>query len=624
MTQTSGGLRLRISHRRKYLLLSFLAVFAIFILFLTLPDSVVTGPSLSKSLADHKFAIPKYSDLSLPKYTDSLNPFKPASHKSPAQQKNPNYEATSWYTNWNWRSPFSSSTTMDEGQSLLPPLRDRTPVYCYYDATVEQGATIKEAESALLLTWRRAWWTQGFRPIVLSTVEAMNNPLYHAVQEAELDPMVKNDMMRWLAWDNMGGGLLTDYKLLPMGSHQDRLLSFLRRGEFPELTRWEGLDGALLVGPQPMIAKVLAEAFQKQAKKSATDLISAVSSHSFRVDPSHEAVAYYDRKTIERLYPKIMEGESVNRAQSLRMLNLLINSHLHNTWQDLFSQGIAVLKPLPTHTTTLIEPAVDLARRLASCHDSPLPASCPPNLPSCTPCVSSYPMKIATPARYRNKTNIYTIGMVPHPYTLRVLDSFRSDIDVAYLRRETRRDRWLYLVFQEVLGTGISASARVVRFKDTVAAEYATSRSLWLTDDEDVPLQDIDWWFGFAVPSKMTDDGRSETPVPGPERRPKPIHDPADGPLPEDNELAREPDLLTKAREVRGSKLESDIRIRAAAEAWNLADTEAWRVSKAFMARSRAERQQWEKEESRYVGGAGRDSGDEQQSGRTRWKDHEN
>ncbi|KAI1748536.1 hypothetical protein F4782DRAFT_516958 [Xylaria castorea] len=610
------------AYRRISTLFIALGVFALFTFFFALPSAVPTGPGLSKSLADHKFSLPKYTEFTLPKYTDKLNPFRPASHKPP-EQKNSQYEGSSWYSNWNWRSPFSSVTTMDEIRSLLPPLKDRTPIYCYYDTTIERDTATEEAESALLLTWRRAWWAQGFKPVILSHVEAMNNPLYTVMQGAEMNPTLKKDVMKWFAWDNMGGGLLADYKLFPMGPRQGHLLSFLRRGEFPELTRWEDLGSGLFAGPQPKIAKVMAEALQNREKKSAKDLISAVSSVNFRVDPSHEAIAYYDRKTIERIYPKIAEGNFANRAQSLQSLNILINYHLQNTWQDHFSEGIAVLKGFPTHTTTLIEPAVQLAKRLATCHDSPIPASCPPNLPKCTPCVSSYPMKISTPARYRNKTELYTIGTIPHPYTLRVLDAFRGDIDVAFFRRETQRDRWLYRVFQEVLGTGISASARVVTFKDVVAAEYATSRSLWLTEDEDAPLQDADWWFGFAVPNNVTDDGKSETPVPGPERRPKPIHDPADGPIPPDDELAREPELLTKAHEVRNSKLESDVRLREAAEAWNMADTEAWRFAKAFLARSRVERHEWEKEESKYTGGAGSDTGDERQSGRTRWKDDE-
>ncbi|KAI8631004.1 hypothetical protein F5Y19DRAFT_427308 [Xylariaceae sp. FL1651] len=620
MATQSGSLRLRIGHRRISFLLLGLGLFALFSLLFTLPSTIPTGPSLSKSLADHKLSLPKYTDFSLPKYTNKLNPFKPASHKPP-KQKNSNYGGASWYSNWNWRSPFSSSTTMEETRSLLPPLRDRTPIYCYYDTTIERDTDTKEAESALLLTWRRAWWAQGFKPVILSPEEAINNPLYHELQGVEMEPTLKKDIMRWLAWDNMGGGLLAHYLLHPMGSRQDSLLSFLRRGEFPDLTRWEDLGGALFAGPSPKITKAMAEALQNRQKKSAKDLVSAVSSDTFRVDPSHEALAFYDRKTVERVYPKIAEGNVANRAQALQSLNLLINYHLHNTWQDLFSKGIAVLKPLPTHTTTMIEPALELAKRLATCHDSPIPASCPPNLMKCTPCVSSYPMKISTPARYQNKSDMYTIGTVPHPYTLRTLDALRDDIDVAYIRRDTKRDHWLYLIFQELLGTGISASARVVRFKDVVAAEYAASRSLWLIGEDDTPPYDADWWFGFAIPKNVTDDGKSETPVPGPERRPKPIHDPADGPIPKYDELVREPELLRRAREVGKSKLESDVRIREAAEAWNLADTEAWRFARAYLARSRVEREQWEEEESRFAGGAGSDTNDERKSGRTRWKD---
>ncbi|KAI1173192.1 hypothetical protein F4777DRAFT_581200 [Nemania sp. FL0916] len=628
MARAGGGLIMRIGHRRISILFIGVGVFALCTLLFALPNAVPTGPSLSKSLSEHSLALPKYADFalpkslpkSLPKYTDKLNLFRPASHRPP-EQKNSKFGESAWYSNWDWRSPFSSATTMDDSRSLLPPLRDRTPIYCYYDTARDREPAIKEAESALLLTWRRAWWAQGFKPIILSHAEAMNNPLYREMQGAEMNPTLKKDVMRWLAWENMGGGLLADYRLFPMAARQENLLSFLRRGEFPELTRWEDLGSALFVGPQPKIAKVMAEALENRQKKTAKDLISAVSKDSFRVDPSHDAIAYYDRKTIERLYPKIAEANVANRAQSLQSLNFLVNYHLHNTWQDLFGQGIAVLKPMPIHTTTLIAPAVDLAKRLATCHESSIPSSCPPNLPKCTPCVSSYPMRISTPARYRNKTETYTIGTVPHPYTLRVLEAFRSDIDIAHIRRETQRDHWLYRVFQELLGTGITASGRVVTFKDTVAADYATSRSLWLTDDEEIPLQDVDWWFGFAIPKNTTDDGKSETPVPGPERRPKPVHDPADGPIPQDDELAREPEFLKKAREVGKSKLESDIRLREAVEAWNLADTEAWRFARAFLARSRVERQQWEKEESKFAGGAGRDTSDDRQSGRTRWKD---
>ncbi|KAI0154273.1 hypothetical protein GGR57DRAFT_466528 [Xylariaceae sp. FL1272] len=609
MANQGGGARARLSHRRVFSLLIALGLFALLSLVFTFPNAVPTGPSLSQSLADHK--------ISLPKYTDKLNPFKPPAHK-PESQKDSEYGGSSWYSNWNWRSPFSSTTTLDENRSLLPPLKDRTPIYCYYDTTAERDAATREAESSLLLTWRRAWWAQGFKPIILSAAEAMNNPLYNELQGVEMEPTLKRDLMGWLAWENMGGGLLASYLLLPMGPHEDHLLSFLRRGDFPELTRWEELNEALFVGPRQNIAKAIVEAFLNRQKKTSKHLINAVASDTFKVDPAHAALAFYDRLTVEKLYPEIAEASVGSRAESLQTLNLLMNYHLHNTWQDMFGEGIAVLKPLPTHTTTMVEPALQLATRLTACHDSPLPKSCPPNLPKCTPCHSSKPMKISTPAHHKNKTEMYTIGTVPHPYMWRTLDALRGDIDVAYFRRQTERDHWLYLVFEELLGTKISSSARVVIFKDAVAGEYATAHSLWLTGEDEAVPKDIDWWFGFALPKDTTEDSKSKSQTPD---TTKPIHDPADGENSPVDEMALEPELLRKAREVGVSKLEEDIRIREVAEAWNLADTEAWRFAKAFAARSTMERQQWEKKESKYAGGAGGDTDDVGRSGSGRWKD---
>jgi hypothetical protein len=59
--------------------------------------------------------------------------------------------------------------------------------------------------------------------------------------------------------------------------------------------------------------------------------------------------------------------------------------------------------------------------------------------------------------------------------------------------------------------------------------------------------------------------------------------------------------------------------LRGAIEAWNLADTEAWRFARAFLARSRVERLKWEEEEKKYAGGAGAERG--KSEGWGRWFD---
>jgi hypothetical protein len=308
---------------------------------------------------------------------------------------------------------------------------------------------------------------------------------------------------------------------------------------------------------------------------------------------------------MDKKYKSLVEQLDRDRTQGLKDLDALINAHLHITWQDLFPKGIAVLKPLPTHMTYMIEPAFNLAHLLATCPETPLPATCPPNIPNCSPCVASSPMKISTPGQYRNITGLYTIGTVPHPYTRAALNSLKDSVDIPWVRRQMQRDLWLVGMTKELLGTGVSGGARAVVFKDAVAGEYATAHSLWLPAEQRELPEDLDWWFGFHIPSNETNDGKSETPVPGPERRPKPEHDVADGALPTDLDLAREPELLVKALAFEKSKLPDEVKVRNAIESWNLADTEAWRFAKAFVARARVERLKWESEESQYAGGAG-------------------
>lgn len=595
----------RISPRRTAVLLAGIALFALFTLVFTLPKSIPAGPSLSKFTDGHRLSIPK-----LPKKLPSasiLNPFRPAAHAPPVQKNSTSGDA-SWYTDWKWLSPFSSSVTLDENRSLLPPLPERPAVYTYYDHTIKKDAATRDAEGAILLTWRRAWWAQGFKPVILGNAEAMNNPLYEELQRLQLEPALQTEMAKWLAWENMGTGLLINYLALPMGSHEDPLLSYLRRGEYPHLTRYEGMGNAFFAGPKSAITDAVKAALKNPALKAAVDFIGAVPPDTFHIDPAHDAIAVYDPVTVTSKYSKVAEHIVSMGPKGLEDLNQLMNAHLHNTWQNAFSSGVAILKPMKSHMTAIVEPAQQLATFLAGCSESIMPASCPPNRPNCKPCVASVPMKVTKPAQFNNASTLYTLGVVPHPYTYASLDSQRDTVDVRYIRRKSTRDPWLSTATKELLGTGVSGAPRVIKLKEAIASEYGRAHSLWVTAERDMP-NDLDWHFGFTIPRNATDTGVSETPVPGPERRPKPpTPDIRQGLEPTATELEAERELLRKAKQVGLSKVKEQIAIKQAIEAWNLADTEAWRFARAYRARSTVERKQWEEEENKFAGGAGADS----------------
>lgn len=557
-----------------------------------------------------------------------LNPFRTPAHKPPPEQANSSSGEARWYSDFKWRNPFSSAVTLDEDRAVLPPLRERPPVYTYFDPSNRRTDELsKNAEQELLQIWRRAWWAQGFKPIVLGRAEAMNHPLYRTVQTLKsteeqdkpgLSVELETEMMRWLAWANMGTGVLCNWLAVPMAAYEDPLLGFLRRGGYVGVTRYEGLGNGLFVGTKEAIEGVVKAAVGNQNIKNFNSMYEAVPDGTFAVDTQHEGIAFYSTATITSKYlairDKLEDPETI--GEGMAMLPPLINSHLHMTWQNRFSSGIAVLKPLPRHTTALITPAIDIARNLSQCAATPIPASCPPNRPRCQPCVSSS-MLISLPPVFRNTSTLFTIGTVPHPYTLASLLHTQDHLDLKFIRRETSRDAWILAATKELLGTGLSSFARLIAVKDAVASEYGASRSLWLTAESPSlvgrvgDLEELDWHFGFQLPREPMADGKSETPVPGPERRPPPPKQEfGEGPVPTEVELAREVELLEQAKALlrTGAKLkelgEGDFgRTRDVVEAWNLADTEAWKFVRAWGARGVVERRGWVDEEEQFEKG---------------------
>ena len=139
---------------------------------------------------------------------------------------------------------------------------------------------------------------------------------------------------------------------------------------------------------------------------------------------------------------------------------------------------------------------------------------------------------------------------------------------------------------KKLLGTGLPSAARLLRFKEVVAGEFALACSLWIQAEKSVPDR-IDYHF---VPKPSMNTSESETPVPGPERRPKPAHDVDDGLMAMAADLEDEPALLGRAKKMGRSKDRHDHTIHNAIKAWNLADTEAWKSTRMFLARSHVER----------------------------------
>ncbi|KAL8761170.1 MAG: hypothetical protein Q9184_002682 [Pyrenodesmia sp. 2 TL-2023] len=583
-----------------------------------------------------------------------INPFGPTAHQPPIDRNGTHEEEAKWSNHWKWLNPFSGSITDDESRSVLPPPRERPPIYTFYDSDAEKNEQVKAAENRLLLIWRRAWWAQGFRPVVLGKAEAMNNPLYERFQVRKMEQILGAEFMRWLAWSQMGKGILSNWLVLPMGAYDDHLLSFLRRGEYPKLTRYEGLKAGFFSGDKASVEAALTEALDSPDLKESKSILELVPSKLFAVDHKPSSIAYYDSSALADQYKPISISLADSKATGLLSLAELITSHLHLTFLNTFATGISVLTPHRSHSATIHYPAVTLANALIACPPSPMPDSCPPNNPKCTPCSPSKQLPLKAPESYTNTSTLFTIGTLPHPYTLASLLGKTKTLSIPHIRRNTARDPWLQSATLKTLGPLLGGPDRIVSFKETVASEVSSFRGLWLIAEEDstgenpaLDKQELEWHFGFSLPAYNTSStvlplsslnlktstitaaltspnllassSSSSSPPSSPSSEQQHQNDSLN-----DKEFALQRDRLAHAQSVlalnsngkrgkwkgrkrnrhdRDDLVISEDRIRDAVEAWHLADTEAWRFVRAWGARGRLERKKWEEEERRFAGG---------------------
>ncbi|PYH92992.1 hypothetical protein BO71DRAFT_9361 [Aspergillus ellipticus CBS 707.79] len=584
-----------IPHRSTALLTIVVFVTLLLIIFSSspIPDSSAEPTSGASKYIPHP-KLPSLSDLRLPS-------FRPTVHTPPEPQPNSTSGESKWLSDWSWINPFSSSITLDENRSVLPPLRDRPFIYTYYEPNKGNDQEEDNADAQLLLAWRRAWFAQGFRPVILGSGEAMKNQLYELVQPMNLKPDLENELFRWLAWGHMGDGILADWHCFPMAKYDDALLTYLRRGTDPAIiTRFDRIGNAVFAGEKSRINEAIKQAM-KNVDDSSVSMVSLIPAEFFKIeDPS--ALAFYDSAAITSHYPTVAEKIVSSPTAGRLALVELINAHLHNTFQNAFPAGLAVLKPFPEHTTALVEPALRLAKALAECSTSPAPLSCPPNLLKCHPCDADKPMQISQPATYRNTTQVFTIGTLPHPFTLISLQQDSTDVTTRHIRRETERDVWLTEVTKGQLGLEIAGSPRAVVFKRAVGDEAAVGTSLWMTVESLPPqagqslptelLDEFEWQFGFPIPRTGKVDAKNEDDKKESVQQANPS---AQG-------VEKEYEVLKQAREFLKPEKHTRIGITDVAEAWNLADTEVWRFVRAYRARSAVERKKWEEDEKDFIG----------------------
>ncbi|RPB00987.1 hypothetical protein L873DRAFT_1735535 [Choiromyces venosus 120613-1] len=510
------------------------------------------------------------------------NFFKPATHKPPPPS-NSTASSEGWFSSWKWLNPFSSNIAKSEERSALPPLQKRCPVYTFFDG--EKG----EEEDGVLLAWRRAFWAQGFKPLVLGRAEAEEHGLYRIVQ-GKFGEEFEKEVMRWLAWGRVGtGGVLVDHRIIPMAPRDDYSLTALRRCDFDGVTRYEGWGNRLFAGDKSSI-----DIFLKHITDTATKDTTSIEEISktapeglIRIEPLPRSFADYTARVVADRWPDLNSSH----------LPTLINSHLHETFLATYNASITLLTPQAIELQPAYTAIKTLADRLAFCPPrNPIPGSCPSNRP-CGYCkkpnVTEKPFLSQDPSTF-------LLAAVPHPYTYYALMdttfsmSENTQRSIRFVRTQTReRDAWLHKATTPPLKAGVGAGTRVLAVKEVIAAPTrANFSSLWTSAEDPIGEEEIPWVFGFTLASAEELKVEKAT---GDERRnvvfQKTVGEVLGG--------------KKKAGRVRQDN-ENIARIRWAVEAWNLGSAEAWKFTGAFVGRMVQERKEWsagEKEFGRGLSG---------------------
>ncbi|KAJ2970976.1 hypothetical protein NQ176_g7922 [Zarea fungicola] len=333
----------RLTARRLTAILIGVSIFALYLIS-TLTAGVPLSPSLSASTATSARKPPLRPSPASQSSFKGARPTTRPSHPPPRQNDDA-YGNSTWVVDPDGLSePFSKDITLDDDRTLLPSLPLRQPVYCYFDPLDKTAVGENDTETELLLMWRRAWWARGFKPVILGPDEAKNNPLYPKLETLTVNSGLKRDLLRWLAWDTMEGGLLSHYTLFPMGTDYT-FLPALRHGQYPVLARAGGLASGLFWGNNQDVHAALRKAIDSinADTASATTLLDLVNPDMIGEDDTPPVLAFYNATTIAKKYPKLLLDK--NKPKFGRLRNQLINAHLQASWQNSYFLGIDLTWP---------------------------------------------------------------------------------------------------------------------------------------------------------------------------------------------------------------------------------------------------------------------------------------
>ncbi|ANB15648.1 hypothetical protein AWJ20_3285 [Sugiyamaella lignohabitans] len=477
-------------------------------------------------------------------------------------------------------SLFGESPELISG---TPTINSRVKVYTFYNPSPG------DSDSPIVEVWKRAMWAAGFEPVVLNIDDCKKHDKFKMFEEASaknIDYFKKN--MKWFAWAAKGGGILMDYRVIPVSrgslTSQVGLLERIKFYSDGFLKRYEPMKLLLVTGGSSS-ERIVRAVLDFENDNNIVDLFD-----KYDDEDERDTFAYYSAENVKTM--------SNGRELSSLEIAKLMNTHLHHAFLKQFqTQGVVVIDPLQAGAHALTVPGEFIATQLAKC-----PANdefynvCPPIIRLVTeaelftakkvpflenskglcnnPCWnddSSSTIIPVTNIEYLPEldSNHFAIMGYPHPLSVLSVLERNASVSVHDSRSRIQRNTLVrQLTSQYIPGNTVGMNHRLLLLKDAIYQAPALSNCIWFNwedahrstvEETHEFLQNLSWEVGFEM--DLVDDLSTNS-------------------LTDNSEEAKALRAILDASQKRA--LDKANKDRMGIEAWNLADTEIWKFLAAF------------------------------------------
>ncbi|KAK9477259.1 hypothetical protein V1514DRAFT_334321 [Lipomyces japonicus] len=515
--------------------------------------------------------------------------------------------ANNYIPSQSWETPFSflvSSADIDV--VVLPLLEERCPVYAYFDPEeIEAQGNNVTLEKEIVQAWRKAFWSAGFKPVLLNIENAKTHKKYTTLDRLGIPDEHRKSLLRLMAYSSVPTGILTSHRIIPMiKSPADEQLLFLRSCKFSRFSIYKDLGTNLIFGSTESVDELLRRIFSSERISHAIGQMKG----SFHTESKIGQFADYSYSYVSQHY-QIPQYKVPD----------LIRAHLHSNFMSQFPGGVSVVNPFPDFASSITYPSIATANALIKCPPTDLDATCPSNIPKCFHCNGhKYSLQLVTSVP-DSTSSLFSLITLPHPMTLLALTHHTDNINADFVRRKTLRDQWLIKATQSVVDREYGAPERALQIKKLAVVNSIILKSAYISTFEEqwnLANCEVDsyfsWAAGFDLPRVKRSSQKEfsdlevssfpevlsavsycvskedyehfviESETKRPDRTP-------------DRDVVKTlSDILTTVKSQVLSKTGTFIRTRKMVEAWNIADSEVWKFVKALNERTMNEERLWE------------------------------